>query len=67
MQRTPATTVLEARVAQLVEESSLGTPGARQLRERGRLAAADAGLGWEKEDLHDLLAMSDTLPSGAEH
>jgi hypothetical protein len=67
MQRTPATDALEARVARLVEESSLGTPGARQLRDRDRLAGA-AGLAWPEnvDQAADPLAMIDVLPRAAE-
>lgn len=66
MQRTPAIAALEARVARLVEESSLGTAGARQLRNRGRLAGDTAGVGWEEADQLELLAMTDELPCAAE-
>jgi hypothetical protein len=67
MQRTPATAALEARVARLVEESSLGTPGARRLRARDRLAGAAATLGWvEADQQFDLLATIDGLPRAAE-
>jgi hypothetical protein len=67
MQRTPATAALEARVARLVEESSLGTVGARQLRARDRLAGDAAAPGWEEEaDQHDPVAMIGMLPRAAE-
>jgi hypothetical protein len=66
MQRTPATAALEAKVAQLVEESSLGTAGARQLRTRGRLARCAAAMGWEEEDQFALLALINELPCVAE-
>lgn len=65
MQRMPATAALEARVARLVEESSLGTAGARQLRIRDHRVGA-AGLGWKDEDHLDLLALIDELPRAAE-
>jgi hypothetical protein len=66
MQQTPATAALEARVVRLVEESSLGTSGARQLRTRARLAGGAASMGWEEADQLDLLAMIDGLPRAAE-
>jgi hypothetical protein len=66
MQRTPADVALEVRVARLVEESSLGTAGARQLRTRARLARGAAGMGWDEADQCDLLAMIDGLPRAAE-
>jgi hypothetical protein len=66
MQQTPASAALEARVARLVEESSLGTPGARQLRTRARVAGGAASAGLEEADQLDLLAMIDGLPRAAE-
>lgn len=75
MEPTSAAAALEAKVARLVEESSLGTPGARQLRARDRLAGA-VRPGWEETGQHDLvvvstvlacmLAMSTVLPCAAE-
>lgn len=41
MQPTSSTAVPRAKVARLVEESSLGTPGARQLRSRAAPGIAD--------------------------
>jgi hypothetical protein len=66
MQRKPATVALEVRVALLVEESSLGSAGARQLRARGRLAGDAASVGREAADQLELLAMIGELPCAAE-
>ena len=58
-----AATALDARVARLLEESTLGTPGARALRDRDRLARTGIP-GWNEAD-HDLV-MTDGVLRAAE-
>jgi hypothetical protein len=66
MQRKPATAALEVRMALLMEKSSLGAPGARQLRARGRLARDSTGVGREAADQLELLTMIGEVLCAAE-